>query len=127
MIRFSFAIAGLALVLTGAGCAAVPAQDATMRAAYGEAVTLGVGQLVEYEDGLHVTLLQISDSRCPEDVQCFWQGELSGRFGLSGGSVSGAEEVYLGMVTSPVATVDGYEILLTGATELNVTLMVLKE
>lgn len=117
----------MALVFAGAGCTGAATSDTGVSATYGEAVTLAVGQSVEYADGLSVKLLEISDSRCPEDVQCFWQGELAGSLELSGGSVGAAEEVRIGAVTNPAVAVDGYSVALFGATELNMTVVVSRE
>ena len=33
---------------------------------------------------LHVTVLTISDSRCPVDVECFWAGQASADFKIDG-------------------------------------------
>ncbi len=127
MNRLSFAVIGIVFVLAGAGCSGLTTGRTDATAAFGSAVTFGVGQLVEYEDGLNVTLLGISDSRCPADVQCFWEGELSGSFGVSGGAMTGAQEVRLGAATNPSASVGGYSFVLVDATELNMTVLVSKE
>ncbi len=31
---------------------------------------------ITINDNLKIELLRINDSRCPEDAECFWQGEL---------------------------------------------------
>lgn len=39
-------------------------------------VEIGLGQTARYGDTLAVTFLGIEDSRCPQDVECVWQGEI---------------------------------------------------
>jgi len=48
-------------------------------------VTLNLDKEVSFPDELIIKLLAISDSRCPEDVQCIWAGELSFTLLFTGG------------------------------------------
>jgi hypothetical protein len=73
-----------ALPLIGVGCAAgqavfeedvadVPVVDA--RVGYDESFSLAVGQTAAVGGELQVTLVRMSDSRCPADVVCIQAGE----------------------------------------------------
>ena len=35
------------------------------------------GETININEELSITLTNVDDSRCPEDVECFWQGELA--------------------------------------------------
>lgn len=105
----------LALLLTGCSLAG---------ATYGEPITLEVEDSVTFDDGLTVKLLEMSDSRCPADVQCIWEGELSGNFELSG--VVETQEVRLGTASGSDALIENYRLALNEATETSATLTVVQ-
>jgi hypothetical protein len=120
------------LLLLGAGCArptkdilVPPAPPEKETVSFGAPITLGVGEDMTYEDGLVVTLLEINDSRCPADVVCIWQGELSALLSVSGGTAGdAASEVRVGTVTAPTTTSSGYVFTLEAATEDFIDLLV---
>ncbi len=35
-----------------------------------------LGKTLDINDELSVKLINVNDSRCPDDVECFWEGEL---------------------------------------------------
>lgn len=51
---------------------------------FNTAITFSVGDTATFTDGLTVKLEKINDSRCPEDVQCVWAGELAAEFVIGG-------------------------------------------
>jgi len=89
-------------------------------------VTLRVNEQVKFNDGLVVTLAEISDSRCKPDVVCIWAGELSSRFILLGGAISEFKEVRLGTATAKSSTQNGYTITLKDGTESTSSIVVTK-
>ncbi|HSD12348.1 MAG TPA: Gmad2 immunoglobulin-like domain-containing protein, partial [Patescibacteria group bacterium] len=128
------------LMLAGAGCfpgpaavppsppAPVPAPSpnpAPGTQAFGAEATLRVGGSVTFKDGLVVDLLRIGDSRCPEGVQCIWQGELSPVLRLVNGGIGDSpKELTLGTVRAAKAAIGGYAIALIGATVDTATIIV---
>ncbi len=38
--------------------------------------SISLGKIVKVKDDLTIQLESVSDSRCPENVECYWQGEL---------------------------------------------------
>lgn len=38
--------------------------------------SITIGRSVTINDDLVISVESVSDSRCPEDVECYWQGEL---------------------------------------------------
>jgi hypothetical protein len=123
-----FAAVFVALIAVGAGCSSAPkgeAPPAPGAIVFGTAVTLSVGGTASFQDGLSVTLAKIDDSRCPPDVVCIWQGELSATFRARGGKLGDeARELVLGTVRGTVAALDGYEFTLRDATPASATFVV---
>ena len=38
--------------------------------------SISLGKIVKVKEDLTIQLESVSDSRCPENVECYWQGEL---------------------------------------------------
>lgn len=91
---------------------------------FGSTTMLSIGKSLEFEDGLRVTLTAVNDSRCPKDVQCIWQGELSPVIELSGGANDAAATVTLGTERTRSSTAGPYAVTLVGATETTATFVV---
>lgn len=84
-----------------------------------------LGGRMIFEDGLQVTLTAIQDSRCPVDVTCIWEGELSPQFVITGGSIRfDTHEVTMGTRTRESVGVPGYTLFLVNAQTDRVTLTV---
>jgi hypothetical protein len=78
-----------------------------------------------FSDGLQVTLTAINDSRCPEDVECVWEGELAATLQLTGGALgSDTLQVNLGHRSNPRAEAGDYTIDLELIAEDKVTISV---
>jgi hypothetical protein len=75
-------------------------------------LVLGVGQSAEIGPGttLHLDRI-VSDSRCPADAQCIWQGEV--RIALTLSSAEGSTGFELARVTANSATVQSFTIEMT--------------
>jgi hypothetical protein len=74
------ALLGLVVVLAWAGgCAAGPSEP--KRAALGESFTLKAGESAQIEaEALQIGFEDVpTDSRCPTDVQCVWEGDATVR------------------------------------------------
>lgn len=100
----------------------------TKAAQFGMDVSLQVGDTLSLPDGLAVTLSKINDSRCPQGVQCIWQGELSPVLSIHGGNAGqDPKEVTLGTVRALQASQFGYAFSLHEATATTITLSVAKE
>jgi hypothetical protein len=126
-----FALPCLLLVLAGFGCGRpapapqpIPTVPTQTTVSFGTAVSLRIGAMVRFEDGLAVKLAAIEDSRCKPDVQCVWEGELAPVLSVSGGGIAAAQEIRLGTSRTPQATVNGYAFLLRSATETSATIVV---
>lgn len=91
---------------------------------FGSTMMLSTGKSLTLEDGLRVTLAAVNDSRCPKDVQCIWQGELSPVLELSGGALDGIVTVALGTERTRSAAAGPYAVTLVGATESTATFVV---
>lgn len=64
------------LLFAGMGCEETIILDQTF--SVGKESTFHINQLYTSSDGKYTLQInEISDSRCPEGVQCFWQGEVS--------------------------------------------------
>ena len=77
-------------------------------ATLGAPIQLAPGQSAVFEaEKLEVTFVDVlSDSRCPTDVTCVWQGVVTVRLAISSGGKETQHEV---METKSV-TVDGYTV-----------------
>lgn len=95
---------------------------------FGDLTILAIGEQIKFSDGLTVTLMEINDSRCYEEVVCVWAGELSFLLRITGGNVGNSfKEIRLGTATAVAgATENDYAFTLQGATETTATIMVIK-
>jgi len=84
---------------------------------FGNAVNLQEGGFATYEDGLKISVERFTDSRCPADVQCVWEGELGANIRLEGGDVEGALRLVLGAKQNPMGKGYGYTVTLEQMTE----------
>lgn len=83
-----------------------------------EGRSLSIGESAAFDGGLIVTLRSIEDSRCPEDVQCVWAGELAAVLAIeAAGPDGGSLELRLGPITSPEGIAYGYVVRLASITE----------
>jgi hypothetical protein len=89
---------------------------------FGTPFILRAGEKALFGQGLSLTLKEINDSRCPKDVQCVWQGELSAFFNIALGENSGA--LRLGTVTKQSDIFNGYRVTLKSATTESATVIV---
>lgn len=89
---------------------------------YGKPLVMRVGESVVFSDGMTLKLKEINDSRCPEGVQCIWQGELSPLFIATQNGAS--DEVRLGTVRGANLSLKGRTYTLVGATETSATVQV---
>ena len=137
--RLAFIILGLGVVL-GLGFFAIELHNKTIQegipekpielptkpfAQFNQAITLRLNDKITFSDDLDILLKEINDSRCPKDVQCFWEGELRGTFRLSGGKLTIADkEIYLGTVNNKSVVLDGYTFILNYATTTTVNIIV---
>jgi hypothetical protein len=101
-----------------------PAQPSV--AAFGSEVPLKIGASVSYDDGLSVSLEQINDSRCPQGVQCFWQGELAPVLTLRGGSLAGETKLTFGTVRGLTGAAGDYALTMSSVTENTAVVVVTK-
>lgn len=121
-------IAGLAIA--GSGCSG-PSPPVTVTpnpvsaAVFGAPQSLATGESLTYDDGLNVLLETINDSRCRQDVQCIWAGELAPELRLRGGSIGSTEQaLILGTERAREKAVAGYRLVLSDATETSITLSI---
>ena len=91
---------------------------------FGKAILLKLNERITFSNGLVVIMTEINDSRCPKDVQCFWEGEISAVLELSGGNISHPGEVRLGTVMNKSANTEGYTFNLQDANEKSITIVV---
>ena len=121
MYRFVFALLCVSLLGTissGCGGGSSPsAPPSTRSAPLGQAFTLQVGQQAQIDgEDLTVSLRGVpDDSRCPEDVECFWEGDARVQVELMKAPQSGA---VVELNTSPrvgpdVAEYGNYTVKLT--------------
>ena len=96
-----------------------PKQPEDINVYFGEVFTLNMKQTAIikmkqpaiFNDDLKVTLVSSSDSRCPKDAQCIWQGEISYTFDVNG------REIKLGTVNDKAEFVETFSIELIGSNE----------
>ena len=93
---------------------------------FGKAISLKLNDEVAFPDGLTVILKEINDSRCPEGMQCFWMGEISGLFAFSGGALTAPKEIRLGTVNKRSVSWKSYNFSLKDATENSITIEITK-
>jgi hypothetical protein len=82
--------------------------------AYGAKIEISRGMPVQYPDGLSIELIQVTDSRCPKEVQCIWAGEVNAYLRLSGSTFTQTKEISLGSITRIAISDGGYQFLLGG-------------
>lgn len=99
-----------------------PGEDPVISKALGDSVNMHVGEKINYPKGLSLHLKGIEDSRCPERVQCIWQGELAAVFDVSMGESK--EEIILGSVTKKSETFEAYKLTLVSITKSAVVIVV---
>lgn len=92
---------------------------------FGKAVTLNIRDNVLFPDGLIVGLDKINDSRCQQNVQCIWAGELAPLLIVDHSEFNpGSQEVQLGMITHQTVAIKGYTIKLQSAATAQATIVV---
>jgi hypothetical protein len=85
-------------------------------------IVMEINDKAIYPDGLSLVLKEINDSRCPSDVDCIWQGELSPLFSVEMRGLS--EEVRLGTVNNKSVILNSYIFRLNSATKTSVIITV---
>ena len=93
---------------------------------FGKLITFKLNDQITFSDGLVVVLKEINDSRCPAGVECFWAGELSGNFSLSGAKLTAIKEIRLGTINNKSVSLEGYIFSLKDATKNSLTIEVIK-
>lgn len=95
------------LFVSGIGCKKAP-----VKSTFGEQFQLVVGQKVKLSDGknqeqdLEIKFIEVKDdSRCPQNADCFWDGEAVVKFALEKDGFSGS--MIMELSTSPNGTVKG--------------------
>ena len=68
------------------------------------------GKMVTVGDELKIKLLSVGDSRCPENMQCIWQGEITYNLQISNNGHT--EEIELGTVRTKEEEFEDYKITL---------------
>ncbi|MFA6135824.1 MAG: hypothetical protein WC705_00440 [Candidatus Paceibacterota bacterium] len=116
---------GSAVGRTGPNCefAACPlVETSDKQEKFNKLITMRVTDKIFFPDNLSLTLKEINDSRCKPDVQCIWQGELSGVFSLY--MEGSSREIQLGTVNNREIDLKDYTLSLEGATENSMTIMI---
>jgi hypothetical protein len=111
IILLVLAVIGVALAWFNVQKNKLPEPSAAI---YGAKIEITKGMPVKYPDGLSIELIQVTDSRCPKDVQCIWAGEVNAYLRLSGSTFTQTKEISLGSVTRIAITDSGYQFLLGG-------------
>ena len=122
MLAVCLAILAFAFMREHRAVADIPPSFAT----FGSTTLLSTGRSMTFEDGLRATLTTIGDSRCPKDVQCIWQGELSPVLELSEGALDVPATVTLGTERTRSATAGPYAVTLVDATAATATFVIAK-
>ena len=87
--------------------------------------TFTIGETKFFPDGLQVTLNTINDSRCRNEVQCIWAGELAPTFSLTGGDLGkSASVIVLGSARTKTGTDHTYEFTVTNTTTNEATIII---
>lgn len=100
----------IALVLNNRIVPNEPKQPETINVSFGELV-LNMNQTANVENYLKIKLVSSSDSRCPKNVNCIWQGEINYKLDIDG------EIVELGTVKQKDTSAKGCLIELYGTNE----------
>jgi len=93
---------------------------------FGTPVTFFTGQQKTFTDDLHMTLVEINDSRCKPGVVCVWAGEITAQFQITGGTVTQSQEFSLGTTRVKSAVFGGYTFTLDDATLTTATVTITK-
>jgi len=97
------------------------------RHAFGDTLEILIGgPMVVLEDESELTLTEINDSRCPEDVVCVWEGELSANIMMDIRGENDIVEIQLGSVRVPETDEGLYHFTLVNITEDGLELKVTK-
>jgi len=107
---------------TGPNCEFTPCPLYGGKIEFNKPIDISVNDEVTFPDGLSLILKEINDSRCPLDVQCIWQGELSVLLSVS--IKNSLSDVRLGTVNNKEVSLKGYEFFLQSATETSATIIV---
>jgi hypothetical protein len=94
------------------------------KAEFGKSVIIHINEEAVFPDGLILILKEVNDSRCPANVQCIWQGELSALFSVN--IQNSPEEIHLGTVNNKEIIFKNYTFSLKNATENTATVVVSK-
>ena len=77
-------------------------------------IGLKIGETVNIDSNLKITLLDIQDSRCPSDVVCVWEGTVSAKIQLEKGTQElGVNTISMETIENNEKVFDGYYIRLT--------------
>ncbi len=79
-------------------------------ASFNKMFVLPKGKMVTVGDELKIKLLSVGDSRCPENMQCIWQGEITYNLQISNNGHT--EEIELGTVRTKEEEFEDYKITL---------------
>ncbi len=88
-------------------------------------VTLSVGDVVQFSDGLFLRLTAIEEAHCPSRVRCLWADGIIADFELSGGDLGPSiTDVRLGEEAYSETALKGYDFKLAEATRDEISLAV---
>ena len=79
-------------------------------ASFNKMFVLPKGKMVTVGDELKIKLVSVGDSRCPENMQCIWQGEITYNLQISNNGYT--EEIELGTVRTKEEEFEDYKITL---------------
>ncbi len=104
-------LAVLLLVSTGCGTQGNPPPK-SVTAELGAEFTLSAGSAAHLDDDRLVVLLhEVSeDSRCPADVECYWEGDATVVATVTAANVESHHELHSNRRFTTAVTVDGYLI-----------------
>ncbi len=95
-------------------------------ASFNTTVSILKGTSISFTNGLKLTLTEIGDSRCKDDVQCIWQGELTYTLQVTGANLLKADTIVLGTERAAQVTQNGYVYTLITGRENGLDLTVAK-
>lgn len=99
-----------------------------LRSPFGIASQILISETISYPDGLMLTLSSLNDSRCKQEVQCIWTGELAPSLMVSGSIFGDSNVVFmLGSTRAPRFTLGGYTFTLGTTDENGIMITVSKE
>jgi hypothetical protein len=99
----------------GSRSASPDAATETASAALGDTVRIRLGRTVSVDNRRLLLTFRShgSDSRCPANVTCVWEGSVAVRLGARAGSTSADVELHTGLEPRTLA-IDGYVVKLVG-------------